>query len=204
MQLNGPALAMVALLLTACAPSAVTANTSLPGDKEPHGMEQPKNPEQRDAPTATQLLEGLLRLIESSGNVKDFTAERLQKELGVRIEVQDRDGWGASGAIDDTWWYGMSMQHATTQDAVFTFTFAPGQRDTTPAMTAICAIDMAMLGERLARQGMQHSTHRAEHGLPLSERYSRSGLRVEVFGRQEADEPEDVRRHQCVQRVVIK
>jgi hypothetical protein len=204
MQLNGTALAMVALLLTACAPSAVTANTDLSGTKEPRGMEQPTNPEQLDTPTAAQLLEGLLRLIESSDSVKDFTPERVEAELGMRVEVQDERRWGSSQQLTQDWWANAAMYPYPLSGApTFSFQFGPAQPDTRPAMTPICSMDLEQFGRRLVQQGMRHETNYGEHGMPLSERYSRPGLEVEISGRQEADQPESLSGHMCLELVLI-
>ena len=205
MQLNGTALAMVALLLTACAPSAVTANTDLSGTKEPRGMEQPTNPEQPDAPTATQLLEGLLRLIESSGSVKDFTPERVEKDLGVPLKASGEDRWGAGAQVSPDWWVGLSVHRVSVADRVeFLLQFEPDQGNATPSMTSICVPDAQAFGDRLVESGMAHETNYVEHGFPLSEKYTRPGLEVEVFSRPEPGESKVTPRHYCVQMVIVR
>jgi hypothetical protein len=85
----------------------------------------------------------------------------------------------------------------------FSFQFEPVQPGARPVTTPICSIDLEQFGRRLVQQGMRHETNYAEHGMPLSERYSRSGLEVEVFGRQEAGEPESLNRHMCVQFALV-
>lgn len=204
MQPQGPATTLLALVLAACAPSGMTASQAHPHDKETTGMDTGTRANDHGAPTAEQLLEGLLRLIETSKDISDFTLERLEAQLGVPMKVSSDTQWGGSGKIDPLWWYGVSMEHAGSGRANLTLAFQPDRDGASPPMTSICGFDQAQFGARLVALGMQHETDFGEHGRILAEKYLRRGLEVEVLTRNEADEPDDKRLRRCVEAVIVR
>ena len=202
MRPHGTATAALAVLLAACAPSGVTASQAQPHDKENPGMDTTRPAHDDGTPTAPQLLEGLLRLIEGSASVKDFTPERLEQELKLPIKVVSEDNWGASVRLTADWWVNLDQSPSRTN--AFLLRFGPDQPEAVPPMSGICGLDMEQFGRRLVGLGLQHETNYVEHGRALSERYSRPGLEVEVLSRSEADAPEEKRQHQCVQMVIVR
>ncbi len=153
---------------------------------------------------ASTLLEGLLRLIEGSKDTSDFTPQRLEAELGVPIQAANEANWGGSQRLTKDWWvHVMVSPNPLSGQRTFVLDFGPEPPESSPAMTTICTMDMKMFGQRLIKQGMKHETMQGEHGMPLSERYTRQGIGIDVTPRQESDEPEALRAHQCVKMVHI-
>ena len=165
----------------------------------------PAKPEQPRADVdAAAMLEGLLRLIEGSKDIGDFTPERIEAELGIPIKSMDDANWGGSEPLTRDWWANVRVYpHPLSGQRTFVLDIGPDQPESEPPMTAICSMDKEAFGQRLVEQGMRHETMLGEHGMALSERYMRQGLDIEVMGRPEAKRPESLGRHQCVSMVVI-
>lgn len=200
------AVAVAVFLMTACTPSGMTANPANTSDKEPAGMDNtPPTPDKTTSQVdAAALLGGLLRLIEGSKDIGDFTPERLEAELGMPIKAVADAKWAGSQQLTSDWWVNaMLYPQPSSGQRVFLFDFGPEPPETHPPMTGICSMDMEQFGQQLAKQGMQHETMRGEHEMALSERYTREGLGVEVTGQSEADDQEALRGHQCVKMVLV-
>lgn len=206
MNTKDAAVAVAVFLLTACTPYGMTATPANTSDKEPAGMDTTPATPDKAAPRAdaSALLKGLLRLIEGSKDIGDFTPERLEAELGMPIKSLDDANWGGSELLTSDWRANVRVYpHPLNGQRTFVLDIGPEESESNPPMTAICSVDMERFGQQLTKQGMHHETMRGEHGMAQSERYTRQGLEVEVMGRQEADEPEALNRHQCVNMVVI-
>ena len=165
----------------------------------------PAKPEQPRADVdAAAMLEGLLRLIEGSKDTNDFTRQRLEAELGMPIDATDDVNWGGSQRLTSEWRVNVLVSpHPLSEQRTLVLDFGPEPSESSPPMTGICGMDVNQFGQRLVKQGMTHETMQGEHGMVWSERYTRPGLEVDVTPQPEADEPDDVRTHQCVKMVHI-
>lgn len=211
MNLKDAALLFAVFLLMACTPAGTTATPPDISDKEPVGMDTTPTatPTATNPPAATvdatKVLEGLLRLIEGSKDIDDFTPERLEAELGISIKAVDSANWGGSALLTNQWRVNaLVYPHPLSGQRTFLLDIAPVRKESQPPMAPICSMGMEQFGQRMIQQGMNHETMQGEHGMVLSNRYTREGFEIEVTGQPEEEgEGRKAQAHDCVQMVLI-
>ena len=155
--------------------------------------------------TAEQGLLRLLELIRTSKGTQDFTPERLNEVMGVRIEYA-RDGadrYGAGEQLTEQWSYGFSVEKTAARGTRFEFSFNENPPGSSPPMTDICQIDFDRFTSELETMGFMRQHNYAEHGRLMSDWFDRPGMRVEVYPRGEANEPLEKISHNCVKTIFI-
>ena len=155
--------------------------------------------------TAEQGLLRLLELIRSSKSTEDFTPERLNEVMGVRVEYA-RDGadrYGTGGRLTEQWNYGFGVEKTAARGTRFEFTFNENPPGSSPPMTDICQIDFDRFTGELEAMGFSRQRSYGSHGSVMNDFFDRPGMRVLVYPRGEANELLEKISHNCVQMVLI-
>ena len=155
--------------------------------------------------TAEQGLLRLLELIRSSKSTQDFTPERLNEVMGVRIEYA-RDGtdrYGAGEQLTEQWSYGFSVEKTAVRGTRFEFSFNENPPGSSPPMTDICQIDFDRFTAELEAIGFTRQRSYGPHGSFKNDFFDRPEMRVSVYPDGEADEPIEKISHWCVKTVLI-
>jgi hypothetical protein len=155
--------------------------------------------------TAEQGLLRLLELIRSSKGTQDFTPERLNEVMGVRVEYADdgADRYGTGGQLTEQWSYGFGVEKTAARGMRFEFSFNENVPGSSPPMTEICQIDFDRFTAELEAMGFTRQRSYGSHGSVMNDFFDRPGMRVSVYPRGEANEPPEKISHSCVQMVLI-
>ncbi|MEB1979397.1 hypothetical protein VDS06_09520, partial [Xanthomonas campestris pv. campestris] len=86
----------------------------------------------------------------------------------------------------------------------FEFRFDRNVAGASPSMTEICRLDFDRFTQQLELMGFARERNIVEDGRWMSDFYTRPGMRVEVFPRGEAAEPQELVAHKCVEWVYIR
>lgn len=156
--------------------------------------------------TAEDALTRMLALIQEIHGLDDLTPDYLQSKMGVPVTraAADPKRYGASAPLTSEWGYSFGMDQTPTAGRWFEFTFIPAQAGASPSMTEICGIDFDTFTKKLENIGFVRQRNMVEDGRWMSDFYTRPGMRVEVFPRGEAAEPQELVAHKCVEWVYIR
>ncbi|RJS04130.1 hypothetical protein [Xanthomonas sp. CFBP 7698] len=157
-------------------------------------------------PTAEGLLGQLLVLIKGSQDISDFTPERLNSTMGQAVQFVkgDERRYRAFGPLTKDWSYGFGVDETKLDGRWFEFRFDRNVAGASPAMTEICRLDFDRFTQQLEQMGFARERNIVEDGRWMSDFFTRPGLRVEVFPRGEAAEPQALVAHKCVEWVYIR
>ena len=156
--------------------------------------------------TAEQGLLRLLDLIRSSKSTEDFTPERLNEVMGVRVEYARGgvDRYGAGGQLTEQWSYGFNVEKTAARGPRFEFSFNENVPGSSPQMTDICQIDFDRFTAELEAMGFTRQRYYGSHGSFMKDLFDRPGMRVQVYPRGERGwTPERDSGRVCVQMVLI-
>lgn len=157
-------------------------------------------------PTAEDLLGQLLALIKGSQTISDFTPERLSSAMGqvVQFVKDDKRRYRAFGPLTKEWNYGFGVDETKLDGRWFEFRFDRNVAGASPAMSEICGLDFDRFTQQLEQMGFTRERNIVEDGRWMSDFFTRPGMRVEVFPRGEAAEPQELVAHKCVEWVYIR
>ncbi|MCC8535716.1 hypothetical protein ACDH70_01920 [Xanthomonas axonopodis pv. poinsettiicola] len=196
---------LATLALGACAHTAATpapatvTETSATRSSNPAAVPPGK-------PTAENLLGQLLALIEGSQTISDFTPERLNSAMGqvVQFVRDDERRYRAFGPLTKEWSYGFGVDETKLDGRWFEFRFDRNVAGASPPMTEICGLDFDRFTQQFELMGFARERNIVEDGRWMSDFFTRPGMRVEVFPRGEAAEPQALVAHKCVEWVYIR
>ncbi|WP_039814397.1 hypothetical protein [Xanthomonas arboricola] len=159
-----------------------------------------------DKPTAEGLLGHLLALIKGSQTISDFTPERLKSAMGqvVQFVKNDERLYRAFGRLTKEWSYGFGVDETKLDGRWFEFRFDRNVAGASHSMTEICRLGFDRFTQQLELMGFARERNIVEDGRWMSDLYTRPGMRVEVFPRGEAAEPQELVAHKCVEWVYIR
>ncbi|WP_115514504.1 MULTISPECIES: hypothetical protein [Xanthomonas] len=157
-------------------------------------------------PTAEGLLGQLLSLIKDSQTISDFTPQRLNSTMGqvVQFVKGDEGRYRAFGRLTKDWSYGFGVDETKLDGRWFEFRFDRNVAGASPPMSEICRLDFDRFTQQLEQMGFARERNIVEDGRWMSDFFTRPGMRVEVFPRGEAAEPQALVAHKCVEWVYIR
>ncbi|MFC0156218.1 hypothetical protein ACFFJ4_22315 [Xanthomonas dyei] len=157
-------------------------------------------------PTAEGLLGQLLVLIKGSQTISDFTPQRLNSTMGQAVQFVkgDEGRYRAFGRLTKDWSYGFGVDETKLDGRWFEFRFDRNVAGASPPMSEICRLDFDRFTHQLEQMGFARERNIVEDGRWMSDFFTRPGMRVEVFPRGEAAEPQALVAHKCVEWVYIR
>ncbi|PPT76580.1 hypothetical protein XaplCFBP3122_09025 [Xanthomonas arboricola pv. populi] len=196
---------LATLALGACAHTAATPAPATV--TETHAMTSSSPTHASSAtPTAEGLLSRLLELIKGSKTISDLTPEYLSSTMGQAVHnVKDDDRrYRAFGVLTNDWSYGFGLEETKLDGRWFEFRFDRNTAGASPPMTEICRLDFDSFTKQLEKMGFARERNVVEDGRWMSDFFTRPGMRIEVFPRGEAAEPQELVAHKCVEWVYIR
>ena len=196
---------LATLALGACAHTAATPAPATVTETSAMNSSSPTTV-QPNKPTAEGLLGQLLVLIKGSQNISDFSPERLNSTMGQAVQFVkgDERRYRAFGPLTKDWSYGFGVDETKLDGRWFEFRFDRNVAGASPAMTEICRLDFDRFTQQLEQMGFARERNVVEDGRWMSDFFTRPGMRVEVFPRGEAAEPQELVAHKCVEWVYIR
>jgi hypothetical protein len=146
----------------------------------------------------------LLELIRGSKSIEDFTSERVSEVMGLQMNFDGPDRFGAGETLTQDWTYGFYVDRTGMDGPVFIFSFKPRGSRKDPPATAICQLDFDRFAREMEGMGFSQETIYGEHGRLINHRFYRPGFYIEVITEGEASDPVEKITHACVTIVVIK
>lgn len=146
----------------------------------------------------------LLELIRGSKSIDDFTPEKLSNVMGLQMNFDGPDRFGAAETLTQDWSYGFYVDRTGMDGPVFIFSFKPRGSRKDPPATAICQLDFNSFARELERMDFSQEAIYGEHGRLIEHRFYRPGFYIEVITQGEASDPVEKITHACVTIVVIK
>ncbi|MDV2453543.1 hypothetical protein [Xanthomonas hortorum] len=196
---------LATLALGACAHTGATPGTATVTKTSAMSSSSPA-PVPPGKPTAEDLLGLLLALVKGSHTISDFTRERLSSAMGqvVQLVKNDKRRYRAFGPLSKEWSYGFGVDETKLDGRWFEFRFDRNVALASPTMTEICRLDFDHFTQQLERMGFTRERNIVEDGRWMSDFFTRPGMRIEVFPRGEAVEPQELVAHKCVEWVYIR
>lgn len=158
---------------------------------------------------SSAMMNGLIKLIESSRSISDFTPERLAFYLKTTIRHGDANNYGSLEEITDQWLLAVAVNLGSANGPRFELYFQDVPLNSSPPMTRICNPDFERFTSSLEKSGFSRDKYYGLHGSLgwdsfSDNRTSGRKLTIEVYPLGEADEPADLIGHLCIKRIVIQ
>lgn len=123
--------------------------------------------------TPEQGAQRLLELIRGARSLREFTADRVEQAMGVKVGSVDGEGTEASYAyserIDAHWLQSFDFSSKYRR---FRYSFDPIEADAEPDMKAVC-VDFDRFSAQLEAMGFRRQASRGEHGRLLHYAFDR-------------------------------
>jgi hypothetical protein len=146
----------------------------------------------------------LLELIRGSKSIEDFTPEKLSNVMGLQMNFDGPDRFGAAETLTQDWSYGFHVDRTGMDGPVFSFSFKPRGNGKRPPATAICQLDFNNFALQMERMDFSQEAIYGEHGRLIEHQFYRPGFYIEVITEGEAGDPVEKIAHKCVMIVIIK
>lgn len=156
--------------------------------------------EQNTPAGSSQPLTGMLSLIGKLNGLAELTPERIGESMNLNM-TQAKDGthrFGAGGALNSDWNYGVTLDKALAGNPRLEFSFNPNNPGA--KLSPICQPDYEEFAQSLQSLGFKREPYRAEHGRLIKEFFDKPGLRVSVYPEGEGN---DSAARTCVRMITI-
>lgn len=131
--------------------------------------------------SATQALQGMLKLIQASSHVTDITPETVRRIFGVQTVVLNQDRFGYGQRLPGNWAFSLERLTGNGIGTRMDLMFDPIPGTQASPLPTTCEPNFAQFTGALESMGFSRQARYGEHGRWLLDAFERPGMSVEVY-----------------------